>query len=85
MLTKLRVAQEVANLAVSVTVTRFTSSLITENSDHEEDEISVRVVSGVAGWYVASRVRVHTDAAVEKAALWINSKRNKQDTPEVVA
>lgn len=75
---KIALAKLAAKLTVSAVSGKVISNTIVANSDHDETDISVRVVSAVGGTYVSMKTEPYTDAAVDRTAAWIASK--KQDT-----
>lgn len=80
MITPIVIAKEAVNLTVATVITTGMANFITDHTDHEQDEISVRIASGMTGWYVATTFREQTDAMVEKAAAWINEKKIQRQT-----
>lgn len=71
-ITKMAVRQVVA-----LQVARQASRVIVHNTDTDPDSITLKVGTMVVGEIVAEKASPYTDNAVEKAASWIASKRNK--------
>jgi hypothetical protein len=66
---------------VSLVVARKTRETIVDHTDVDPDSITLRVGSMVVGEVVAVKAKPYTDNAIDKAADWIESKRNKKEQP----
>lgn len=78
-ITKTQIAQYALKTLVALVVTDKTATAIANNTDYNTNDITVRVGSGVAGWWVAEKLSPYTDAAVEKVADKL-SKSGKTET-----
>lgn len=80
MFNTLEIAKLAANLTVQYVASKVATDVITSNTRFNEDDISVRVASGVVAWQVGTATKEHTDSAVDKAAAWIAEKKNQKAT-----
>jgi hypothetical protein len=77
----------VATGAISMKVASLTKDAMVDHTRFDEDDIVVKLGSGVVGWGVAAKLKPHTDKAIDKTADFVNAKREarktkKEDTTE---
>lgn len=77
-LTPRSVAKTVVNAAVSFTGAKIYTNTITDYTRFEKDDNVVQFSSGLVGWYVGHKLSPLTDAAVDKTADFIATKRAKR-------
>ncbi|MGG6498823.1 UNVERIFIED_CONTAM: hypothetical protein NY603_38430, partial [Bacteroidetes bacterium 56_B9] len=65
-------------MTVQIKTTNFTRQAIADHTAMETTDTPVMLASSVVGWYVADKVKPHTDLAVDKTADFINAKREKR-------
>lgn len=69
------VAKHVVSSVVMIKATNLARDTTVDYTRFEEDDMIVKIGSGVFGWGVASKVRPYTDRAVDKTADFIAKKR----------
>ena len=77
----------VATGAISMKVASLTKDALVDHTRFDEDDIVVKIGSGVVGWGVAANLKPYTDKAIDKTADFVNVKREarkakKEDTTE---
>ena len=72
------VAKMLVTSAVQIKTTALTQRAIADHTSFETTALPVRLVGGVVGWGVASKVRPYTDRAVDKTADFVIEKRENR-------
>jgi hypothetical protein len=81
------IAKGVVKSIVAIKTSQFAKNQITDYTRFEEDDMIVKISTGIIGGYVASRLSPVTDYAVDKTAdfvvaKWHAHKDKKNDKPE---
>ncbi len=82
MFTKTMIAKHVVTTIVAAGVQSALTTIITNNTEKDEDEFIVKVPTAVVGFVVANKFRTQTDAMVDAVACKIETFRNRKDTTE---
>jgi hypothetical protein len=69
------VAKFVVKAIVAGKTAQITENALTDYTSLEEDSMAVDIAGGVVGWYVSDKLKPITDAAVDKTADFIVTKR----------
>lgn len=79
--TKLEFAQMAARVLVSIQATRSIRGALATHTDIDPDGLPIAVASNVGGQAVAYKAGPYTDAGVERALNWLESRKSeKQET-----
>lgn len=73
---KLHFAKMGAHIAAGVVYAKVIRNVLVNNTNLEPDSITVQVTSLVGAEALAQKTDPYTDAAVEKAFAWIESKKS---------
>lgn len=76
------VAKYAVKTIIAAKVSDSTANAIVNYTDHEEDELIVRIPAHVVGWGVSDKLQPYTDAMVDKTVDWFAAKRNKPESTE---
>jgi hypothetical protein len=66
--------------AITMKAAQLTKDAMVENTRFDEDDIVVKIGSGVVGWGVGAKLSPYTDKIVDKTADFINKKRETRKT-----
>lgn len=72
------VAKFVAQAIVAGKTAKLTEKAITDHTRFEEDDMIVDIGGHLVGWYVSSKLKPVTDAAVDKTADWYIAQKEKR-------
>jgi hypothetical protein len=79
MISKTEIAKLAVNAIVASKTTQITRQQIAAHTKLEENEVTTIVAGVVAAGVVSSKTEPHTDAAVEKIAAWIKTKKEARN------
>lgn len=85
MTTKMDVAKFAADLTVKAVLTNVFATVVTRNSNLTEDDLVVKVGSGVAGYYAGEYLKQYTHATVEGVADAITTWRENRTAQKTQA
>ena len=69
------VTKYVARVIIQTQVANTTATLITDHTQFEEDDLTVRISSAVVGWGVADKLQPVTNKMVDTVADFVADKR----------
>jgi hypothetical protein len=80
------VAKWVVRTVVYGKTAQLTKDAIVDHTEFEDDDMTVKISSGLVAWYVSAKLKPHTDKMVDKTADYVNAKREaraaaKKDKP----
>lgn len=78
MTTKMDIANFTADVAVSAVIRRALVTVITSNTDKNDDDILVAVSTTVVAWYASERLKPYTHEAVAFAANKLSTFRDNR-------
>jgi hypothetical protein len=74
------IAKYVVTGAITMKVAQLTKDAMVDNTRFSEDDMIVKLGSGVVGWGAAAKLKPYTDKAVDKTADFVNKKREARKT-----
>jgi hypothetical protein len=73
------VAKFVVTAIIAAKTSDYAEDAITEHTSLESDTLTVEIGSRVIGWFVADKLKPHTDMVVDKTADYVTAKREARN------
>jgi len=76
------IAKNAVNAAIGAAAYKYAKEQILERTDHQPDDITVKVGANIAGSTAYMATSKHSDVYVDKIADWYVARRTAKQTPE---